>query len=268
MRRLLGVADQEPDVVQAAYRERVLADVVRRPRRPVRPVARRCVVDRRVSWPASGGRPGQPSVSLVSNVRRYARRQPYLAVMQFVWSPHGHRRHSTPNADRPARRGAAHRGAGVVATAPGGPGHGPVQAGQAGRAWGGPGFRARRVSPAALGFGVTSVRDSGDPPAAGHDPVAVHLSAIPEVLEAHTITGYERSAVPDRGALQCGSAAGHRRDRLARGDPAGLDGHRPGRTDPIPDVAAGTVGGRGADPRITRQKRLTPLTRAVRTVPA
>lgn len=45
------------------------------------------------------------------------------------------------------------------------------------------------IAPAALGYTVTAfvtlkIRQSG-----GHDPVAAHLSAIPEVLEAHTITG-------------------------------------------------------------------------------
>jgi DNA-binding Lrp family transcriptional regulator len=45
------------------------------------------------------------------------------------------------------------------------------------------------LDPAALGFTVTAfvtleIRQSG-----GHDPVAAHLSAIPEVLEAYTITG-------------------------------------------------------------------------------
>ncbi|MEU7822207.1 Lrp/AsnC family transcriptional regulator [Catellatospora sp. NPDC049111] len=45
------------------------------------------------------------------------------------------------------------------------------------------------LDPAALGYGVTAfvtleIRQSG-----GHDPVAAHLSTIPEVLEAYTITG-------------------------------------------------------------------------------
>lgn len=45
------------------------------------------------------------------------------------------------------------------------------------------------LDPAALGFEVTAfvtleIRQSG-----GHDPVAAHLAAIPEVLEAYTITG-------------------------------------------------------------------------------
>jgi DNA-binding Lrp family transcriptional regulator len=45
------------------------------------------------------------------------------------------------------------------------------------------------VDPAALGYGVTAfvtlqIRQSG-----GHDPLAVRLAAIPEVIEAHTITG-------------------------------------------------------------------------------
>ena len=45
------------------------------------------------------------------------------------------------------------------------------------------------IAPAALGFGVMAfvtleIRQRG-----GHDPVAAHLETIPEVLEAHTITG-------------------------------------------------------------------------------
>jgi DNA-binding Lrp family transcriptional regulator len=45
------------------------------------------------------------------------------------------------------------------------------------------------IAPAALGFGVMAfvtleIRQRG-----GHDPVATHLETIPEVLEAHTITG-------------------------------------------------------------------------------
>jgi len=45
------------------------------------------------------------------------------------------------------------------------------------------------VDPAALGYPVTAfvtleIRQSG-----GHDPVADHLTLIPEVIEAHTVTG-------------------------------------------------------------------------------
>lgn len=48
---------------------------------------------------------------------------------------------------------------------------------------------APELDPAALGYAVTAfvtleIRQSG-----GHDPVAAHLAQIPEVLEAHTITG-------------------------------------------------------------------------------
>lgn len=46
-----------------------------------------------------------------------------------------------------------------------------------------------QVEPAALGYAVTAfvtlqIRQPG-----GHDPVAARLAAIPEVIEAHTITG-------------------------------------------------------------------------------
>ncbi|RGC70994.1 Regulatory protein AsnC [Micromonospora sp. MW-13] len=45
------------------------------------------------------------------------------------------------------------------------------------------------VSPAAIGFGVTSFVTLEISQRFGHDPVTAHLAAIPEVLEAHTITG-------------------------------------------------------------------------------
>jgi DNA-binding Lrp family transcriptional regulator len=45
------------------------------------------------------------------------------------------------------------------------------------------------ISPGAIGFGVTAFVTLEISQRQGHDPVAAHLSAIPEVLEAHTITG-------------------------------------------------------------------------------
>ncbi|TDB74433.1 Lrp/AsnC family transcriptional regulator [Micromonospora sp. KC721] len=45
------------------------------------------------------------------------------------------------------------------------------------------------VSPAAIGFAVTSFVTLEISQRHGHDPVTAHLAAIPEVLEAHTITG-------------------------------------------------------------------------------
>ena len=45
------------------------------------------------------------------------------------------------------------------------------------------------VSPAALGFTVTAFVTLEIRQRFGHDPVASHLAEIPEVLEAHTITG-------------------------------------------------------------------------------
>ena len=45
------------------------------------------------------------------------------------------------------------------------------------------------VAPAALGFGVTAFVTLEIRQRYGHDPVAAHLADIPEVLEAHTITG-------------------------------------------------------------------------------
>jgi DNA-binding Lrp family transcriptional regulator len=45
------------------------------------------------------------------------------------------------------------------------------------------------ISPAALGYAVTAFVTLEIRQRYGHDPVAAHLSAIPEVLEAYTITG-------------------------------------------------------------------------------
>ncbi|MET9302890.1 MULTISPECIES: Lrp/AsnC family transcriptional regulator [Micromonospora] len=45
------------------------------------------------------------------------------------------------------------------------------------------------ITPAAIGFGVTSFVTLEISQRHGHDQVTAHLAAIPEVLEAHTITG-------------------------------------------------------------------------------
>ena len=45
------------------------------------------------------------------------------------------------------------------------------------------------IDPAAIGYGVTAFVTLEIRQRYGHDPVAAHLSEIPEVLEAHTITG-------------------------------------------------------------------------------
>jgi DNA-binding Lrp family transcriptional regulator len=45
------------------------------------------------------------------------------------------------------------------------------------------------IAPAALGFAVTAFVTLEITQSRGHDPVSAHLSAIPEVLEVHTITG-------------------------------------------------------------------------------
>ncbi len=45
------------------------------------------------------------------------------------------------------------------------------------------------IEPAALGYGVTAFVTLEIRQAGGHDPVAERLAAIPEVIEAHTITG-------------------------------------------------------------------------------
>nr|MDT0662708.1 Lrp/AsnC family transcriptional regulator [Micromonospora sp. DSM 115978] len=46
-----------------------------------------------------------------------------------------------------------------------------------------------QLSPAAIGFGVTSFVTLEISQRQGHGPVAAHLRGIPEVLEAYTITG-------------------------------------------------------------------------------
>jgi DNA-binding Lrp family transcriptional regulator len=48
---------------------------------------------------------------------------------------------------------------------------------------------APQVDPSALGFPVTAFCTLEIRQGQGHSPVVEHLSAIPEVLEAHTITG-------------------------------------------------------------------------------
>ena len=48
---------------------------------------------------------------------------------------------------------------------------------------------APRIDPAALGYPVTAFCTLEIRQRRGHDPVVEHLSAIPEVLEMHTITG-------------------------------------------------------------------------------
>ena len=45
------------------------------------------------------------------------------------------------------------------------------------------------IAPGALGYGVTAFVTLEIRQRYGHDPIAAHLSEIPEVLEAYTITG-------------------------------------------------------------------------------
>ncbi len=45
------------------------------------------------------------------------------------------------------------------------------------------------IDPAAIGYGVTAFVTVEISQARGHDAIAAHLRGIPEVLEAHTITG-------------------------------------------------------------------------------
>jgi DNA-binding Lrp family transcriptional regulator len=65
---------------------------------------------------------------------------------------------------------------------------------------------APRVDPAAMGYPVTAFCTLEIRQGQGHAPVVEHLSAIPEVLEAHTITGsgdlYIRVVARDSADLQ------------------------------------------------------------------
>jgi DNA-binding Lrp family transcriptional regulator len=45
------------------------------------------------------------------------------------------------------------------------------------------------IDPAAIGFPVTALVTLEIRQGGGHDPVGEHLASIPEVLEAHTVTG-------------------------------------------------------------------------------
>ena len=105
------------------------------------------------------------------------------------------------------------------------------------------------LSPEALGYPVTAfltleIRQEAGP-RGGHDAVGAHLAAIPEVLEAYTITG--------AGDLWCRVVARSNTD-LQRvidlvlagpRDRALLDGDRAGHPDPLPGAAAGQPGWSG-----------------------
>ena len=95
------------------------------------------------------------------------------------------------------------------------------------------------VDPAALGYEVTAFITLEIRQAGGHDPVAERLAAIPEVLEAHTITG--------AGDMLCRVVARsnadlqrvHRRDRLHRGRGPLRHPHLPRHPGPLPGAPPG-----------------------------
>ena len=95
------------------------------------------------------------------------------------------------------------------------------------------------VDPAALGYEVTAFITLEIRQAGGHDPVADRLAAIPEVLEAHTITGGGRHALPGGRPVQRRPAARARRDRLRRGRRPLRHPHLPRHPGPLPDPPAG-----------------------------
>ena len=108
------------------------------------------------------------------------------------------------------------------------------------------------IAPAAIGFGVTAFVTLEIRQRYGHDAVAAHLADIPEVLEAHTITG--------SGDLLCRIVARSNADLQrvidqvvgVRGDRPRVDDHRAGRADPVPGAAAGrSAAARQSDPTTT-----------------
>ena len=101
---------------------------------------------------------------------------------------------------------------------------------------------APTVDPGALGYPVTAFCTLEIRQGRGHGPVVEHLSRIPEVLEAHTITGSGDLLHPGRRSRQRRPPAGHRprRGRLPR-DP-GVDRHLAGDADRVSDRPAGHGG--------------------------
>ncbi|GAB3999499.1 hypothetical protein GCM10029992_28470 [Glycomyces albus] len=100
-----------------------------------------------------------------------------------------------------------------------------------------------QVDPAALGYPVMAFVTLELRQAVGHDAVAKRLALIPEVLEAHTVTGTGdllcRIVARTNAELQ-GSSTGCCPARGA----AGRDGGRAGRADPAPHAPAGPRGRR------------------------
>ncbi len=106
------------------------------------------------------------------------------------------------------------------------------------------------VDPSALGYVVTAfvtleIRQH-HPSRAAHDAVAEHLAGVPEVLEAHTITG--AGDVLARIVARSNADLQRVIDRVAgvRGGGPRVDRHRSRDADPLPRGAARPGGGLGA----------------------
>ncbi|MGH8792512.1 MAG: Lrp/AsnC family transcriptional regulator [Stackebrandtia sp.] len=129
------------------------------------------------------------------------------------------------------------------------------------------------VTPSALGYAVTAFVTLEIRQLDGHDPVARHLAEIPEVLEAHTVTG--------SGDLMCRvvslTNADLQRviDRILASESVvrastviALDEQIPYRTLPLVEAAAGGVPvSRGRGRRTSEATRSPDLPRGPRTVP-
>ncbi len=101
-----------------------------------------------------------------------------------------------------------------------------------------------QVDPGALGWPVTAFLTLQIRQHAGHDPVAAHLAGIPEVLEAHTITGGEdvwcRVVARSNADLQRVIDAVVADDGVVRASTTiALATQIPYRTEPLVEVAGG-----------------------------
>ena len=155
---------------------------------------------------------------------------------------------------RAVRRRAAGRRARVLAPARRGPRHRAGPAGPDDPRRGDPRLGAR-ARPGRHGLRGDRVRDPGDPPdqrPAGRRTTRSPSSwpTIPEVLEAHTITGAGDMLVRDRGPLERRPAAGHRPAARGRRRGARVDRDRARHPDqpprPAPRPGAPSTDGRPA----------------------
>ena len=99
------------------------------------------------------------------------------------------------------------------------------------------------LDPAAMGYPVTAFLTLEIRQGLGHEAVAVHLAAIPEVLEAHTITGGRdllvRVVARSNADLQRVIDQSWTTMRRAGTTTIALDTEVPHRTEPLVEVAGG-----------------------------